>query len=99
MPRTSRAIVADHCYHLINRGNNRLARFHDNADYAAFLWLIAEACHHVPLPIIGACIMPNHLHLIVRPKLDGDIASWMHWLFTTHARRYHKKYSSSGRVW
>ena len=24
---------------------------------------------------------------------------WAHWLFTTHARRYHRKHGGSGRVW
>lgn len=99
MPRTSRAIVANHCYHVISRGNNQLQRFHDRGDYSAFLWLIAEANDHVPLPIIGACIMPNHVHIVVRPRRDDDLAQWTHWLFTTHSRRYHKKHGSSGRVW
>jgi putative transposase len=99
MPRTARAIVANHCYHVINRGNNQLARFHERADYLAFLWLLAEAQDHVYLPILAACLMPNHIHLVVRPREDDAVARWTHWLFTTHARRYHKKYKSSGRVW
>jgi putative transposase len=99
MPRTSRAIVANHCYHVINRGNNQNRLFHDRADYIEFLWLMAEANDRVPLPIVGGCVMPNHVHLVVRPDGDLDIARWTHWLFTTHARRYHKKYASSGRVW
>jgi putative transposase len=53
----------------------------------------------VPLPVIGACLMPNHLHLLVRPTADGDLARWARWLFTTHARRYHKKHGTTGRVW
>jgi putative transposase len=99
MPRTSRAIVAGHCYHVINRGNNQLQRFHDSADYSAFLWLIAEANDHVPLPILAACLMPNHVHLVVRPRCDDDLARWARWTFTTHARRYHKRYKGTGRVW
>jgi len=99
MPRTSRAIAAGHCYHVINRGNDQLQRFHERADYIAFIWLIAEANDHAPLPIIAACLMPNHLHLVVRTAHDADLARWAHWLFTTHARRYHKKYKTSGRVW
>ena len=71
-------------------------RFHDRADYAAFFWLIAEANEHVSLPIIGACVMPNHVHFVVRPTHDTDLALWTHWLFTTHARRYHKKYETVG---
>lgn len=99
MPRTSRATVANYCYHLINRGNNQQRIFHDRFDYTAFMWLIAEAQDHSPLPIIGACVMPNHVHFIVQPADDDQVARWTHWLFTTHARRYHKKYKSSGRVW
>ena len=99
MPRTSRAIVANYCYHVLNRGNNRMRLFHDRADYVAFLWLLAEAFEQFEVPVLAACVMPNHLHLVMRPKKDGDIARWAHWLFTTHARRYHKKFGSSGRVW
>jgi putative transposase len=99
MPRTSRAIVANHCYHVLNRGNNRMRLFHDRADYVAFLWLLADAFDEFDVPTLAACIMPNHLHLVMRPRQDDDLACWAHWLFTTHARRYHKKYGTSGRVW
>ena len=99
MPRTSRAIVANYCYHVLNRGNNRMRLFHDRADYVAFLWLLAEALDEFDLPMFAACVMPNHIHLVMRPRRDGDLARWAHWLFTTHARRYHKKYGTSGRVW
>jgi REP-associated tyrosine transposase len=99
MPRTSRAIAADHCYHVLNRGNNQMRLFHDRADYVAFLWLLAEAFDEFSIPVLAACVMPNHLHLVMRPQRDGDLARWAHWLFTTHARRYHKKYGTSGRVW
>jgi putative transposase len=99
MPRTARAVVANYCYHVINRGNDQAVRFHDRADYAEFLWLMAEAKDHIDLPIVAACLMPNHLHLVVHPRRDSDLACWTHWLFTTHARRYHRKYGSTGRVW
>ena len=99
MPRTSRAVVANYCYHVLNRGNNRMRLFHDRADYIAFLWLLAESFDEFDVPVLAACVMPNHLHLVMQPKRDGDLALWAHWLFTTHARRYHKKYSTSGRVW
>ena len=99
MPRTSRAIVAGHCYHVLNRGNNRMRLFHDRADYIAVLWLLAESLDEFDLPVLAACVMPNHLHLVMRPNRDEDVARWAHWFFTTHARRYHKKYETSGRVW
>jgi len=99
MPRTARAIVANNCYHVLSRGNNREKRFHCRSDYAEFLWLMAEAGDHVAVPIIGACLMPNHVHLVVQPRGDADLAQWTRWLFTTHAHRYHKKHGTVGRVW
>jgi hypothetical protein len=33
----------------------------------------------------------------MRPRRDGDLARWAHWLFTTPARRYHRKYGTSHR--
>lgn len=99
MPRTSRSIIAGYCYHLINRGNNHAQRFHSSQDFNEFVWLMSEASDRIPLPVIGACLMPNHVHLLVQPRADQDIARWMHWLFATYSRRYHWKYGSSGRVW
>ncbi len=49
--------------------------------------------------IIHSCLMPNHFHLALLPKNDGDLSVWMHWLQKTHIRRYHKHYHSSGHMW
>jgi putative transposase len=99
MPRTARAIVADYCYHLINRGNKKATIFHERADYEQFLALIARAQERVAVPILAACLMPNHIHLVVRPARADDLSRWTHWAFTTHVRWYHAKYATTGRVW
>ena len=99
MPRTARSIAAGHCYHLINRGNNRARVFHDSHDFYAFLALIAEGRERFSLPILALCLMPNHLHIVARPNADDDLSRWAQWLFTTHVRRYHKKYGTAGRIW
>jgi putative transposase len=84
---------------VINRGNNRAERFHTPADFDAFVHLMAEAADRFPLAVLGACLMPNHTHLVVMPGTDDQLPRWMHWLFTTYSRRYHRKYGTSGRVW
>jgi putative transposase len=43
--------------------------------------------------------MPNHFHLVVRPRDDGDLSRWMQWLLTTHVTRYVKYHGHSGHVW
>ena len=99
MPRPPRQIFAGHYYHVLNRANRKAEVFHESADYSAFIQLMAKAQEHVQLPLLAACLMPNHVHLVVQPSADGDVARWMQWLFTTHARHYHAKYQTTGHVW
>jgi putative transposase len=49
--------------------------------------------------ILGYVLMPNHFHLVLWPHADGDLSRWMQWLMTSHVRRYHRHYDSSGHVW
>ena len=99
MPRTTRALVGDHCYHVINRGNARAEIFHAEGDYQAFVTLLKEASERVPMRLLAYCLMPNHFHLAVWPYCDGDLSRWMQWLLTSHVRRYHRWHKSSGHVW
>ena len=60
---------------------------------------MAEACLRTPMRVVGYCLMPNHFHLALWPIGDGDLSRWMHWLLTTHVRRYLRHYHHSGHVW
>jgi len=99
MPRTARASVGGTCYHVLNRGNGRSEVFHKDDDYAAFLRLLCLANERVPMRLLAYCLMPNHFHLVVWTLEDGDLGRWMQWLLTSHVRRYHRHYHSSGHVW
>jgi putative transposase len=99
MPRTIRASEGNLCYHVLNRGNGRAQVFHKDDDYAAFLGAMSEASVRLPMRVIAYCLMPNHFHLVLRPHADGDLSRWMHWLLTTHVRRYLRHYHHSGHVW
>ena len=99
MPRTRRFIHAGYCYHVINRGNRKARIFHQAEDYAQFLAALHLAQQRVEVPILAACLMPNHFHLVVRPAADDDFGAWSRWLFTTHVRWHHAKYQTSGHIW
>ncbi|HEY2893759.1 MAG TPA: transposase, partial [Pirellulales bacterium] len=68
-------------------------------DFAAFVDLMAAANDRLPLRILGYVLMPNHFHLVLWPRADGDLSRWMQWLLTSHVRRYHRHYHGSGHVW
>lgn len=99
MSRTARASVGGMCYHVLNRGNGRAEVFHKDHDYAAFLKLLGQASDRVPMRLLAYCLLPNHFHLVVWTRDDGDLGRWMQWLLTSHVRRYHRHYDSSGHVW
>jgi putative transposase len=99
MPRHPRAAAGGYCYHALNRGNARRTVFHKDGDYAAFVALLREAGERHPVRLLAFCLMPNHFHLALWPRDDGDLSRWMHWLMTTHVRRYLRHYRSSGHVW
>jgi putative transposase len=99
MPRTARASVGGIWYHALNRGNRREAVFQQPADYDAFVQAMIDAREKLPLDILGYCLMPNHFHLVLRPRADGDLGRWMQWLLTAHVRRFHRFHGTTGHVW
>jgi putative transposase len=92
-------MLAGQCYHVLNRANRKAEVFHGPSDYAAFLALMAKAQDHVSIDIFAVCLMPNHVHLVVRPLADRDVSRWMKWLFATHSMHYNKKHERPGHVW
>ena len=99
MPRSARISAGGYIYHVINRGNGRARVFHDEGDYASFATLMTRAGDRTPMRILAYCLMPNHFHLVLWPREDGDMGDWMRWLLTTHASWHHKKYETSGHIW
>jgi putative transposase len=88
-----------YCYHPLSRGNARQQVFHKPGDYEAFVRLFDAAHEIVPMRVLAYCLMPNHFHLVVWPREDGDLSRWMQWLLTTHVRRYHENHHTTGHVW
>ena len=99
MPRTARASVGGVCYHVINRGNARARVFHHDDDYQALVDLLPLACERLPMRLCAYCLMPNHFHMVLWPRHDGDLSRWMQWLLTAHVRRHHRRHRGSGHVW
>jgi putative transposase len=96
MPRTARIAPGGLVYHVLNRANGRTTLFRKDEDYHAFIELLAEARQRVPMRMLGFCLMPNHWHLVLWPKEDGELSAFMRWLSNTHVRRHHQHYHSYG---
>lgn len=99
MPRIARGLVDGGIYHVINRGNGRQEVFHKEKDYEAFVALMQEARSRWPVRILAYCVMPNHFHMALVPEQGEQLSPWMQWVMTSHVRKYHRHYGSSGHVW
>jgi len=69
--RLPRLVLPGLPYHVTQRGNRRAPTFFEEADYALYRDLIAEAARRAGTEIWCYCLMPNHVHMIVVPS-DED---------------------------
>ena len=70
--------------------------FQKPEDYAAFERVMCDAAEHVDMRLLAYCLMPNHWHLLLRPREDGDMGRCMQRLTVTHVRRWHEHRHSVG---
>lgn len=96
MPRSPRLDIGGHVYHVINRAVGRLQIFNSPEEYLDFLNIIKEAKQWVDIDLLAYVCMPNHWHIAVKTKEDGDLAKFMHRLTNMHTRHVHTKTGSIG---
>ena len=96
MPRNARVDVGGEVYHVINRANGRLRIFNKDEDYQLFEQLLLETKELFDMRILAYCLMPNHFHLVLYPKNDGDLGLFMHRLSNAHTRKVHAYTNTNG---
>ena len=96
MPRSARHAPGGFVYHALNRAVARLPLFQKDADYEAFERVLAEALHEQPTRLLAYCLMPNHWHMVLWPRRDGELTAFLRWLTLTHTMRWHAHYHTAG---
>ena len=99
MPRTARQLVDDSCYHVLTRGNNRAAVFHEPADYQRYGQLLLELLPTHRVQVYHYCLMTNHVHLLVRTATGAGLRQAMQQLNLRYALAYKRKYGHTGHLW
>ena len=83
-------------YHVLNRANAQMPIFEKPEDYDAFERILDEAVRRVRMRLLAYCAMPNHWHMVVWPREDGDLSAFVGWLTLTHTQRWHAHRHSVG---
>jgi len=82
--------------HALNWINAQLSIFETDEDCAAFERTLAQAVARDDLRLLAYCLMPNHFHLLLWPREDGDLSRFMRWLTVTHTQRWHARHRTAG---
>ena len=85
--------------HIIQRGNNRIDCFHEDADKGKYHGLLKNAVGNFDVHIHAWVFMTNHVHLLATP-LDSDaISKFMQSVDREYVRYFNRKYSRTGTLW
>ena len=87
MARLARLVIPGMPHHVTQRGNRRQQTFFNDADYAAYLKLMADWCREEAVAIWSYCLMPNHIHLIAVPSSEQGLR----WAVGEAHRRYTRR--------
>ena len=99
MARLPRLVVPHQAHHVIQRGNNRQAIFHDDEDYRAFLKWLRESARQFKVALHAYVLMPNHLHLLVTPTDEAGLGKMMQWVGRYYVPYFNHKYQRTGTLW
>jgi putative transposase len=81
---------------VLNRAARKTPIFRTERDYDAFLQIVDDAQKRTPIRIFAYIVMPTHWHFLLQPVSDGDVSRFVHWLATTHSRRWNIAHGKCG---
>jgi len=93
MARLARIVIPGLAHHVTQRGNRREAIFFEEGDQEIYLDLLTEQTLKAEVAVWAYCLMPNHVHLILRLTRSDDLGRAVG---ETH-RRYTNFINARGR--
>ena len=97
MPRKVRRTCESGIYHVMLRGINRQRIFEDERDYRQFLSTLAKYRTVCGYTLLGYCLMPNHVHLLIREG-DEPLPTVFRRIGASYVYWYNGKYGRVGHL-
>ncbi len=85
-------------YHVFNRGNRGEKIFVQTKDYKRYLEKLKEYKKKHNVSILAYCLMPNHLHFLIRQNGPEPISSLFQRLHTAYTMYFNSKYKTGGHL-
>lgn len=97
MPRLPRLDIPGLIYHVMFRGIERKEIFKNEPDYEELLSRLSSLAGAENIKVYGFSLMPNHVHLLVRPLKTG-LPTFMSRLLTGYAIYFNRKHRRAGHL-
>ena len=99
MARLPRLNIPNIPQHIIQRGNNRLACFFIDQDYAVYLDKLKDYANKYAVSIHAFVLMTNHVHLLMTPSTEKGVSQLMQSLGRCYVMYVNKTYQRTGTLW
>jgi len=99
MARQPRSVVPGLLHHVTQRGNNRQEVFACDEDRVNYVRLLSVLGPVLGVALAGYCLMPNHVHLVVRPAGELSMAVLMRQLQSEYAVLFNQRHGRVGHLW
>lgn len=99
MARIARVIAAGIPHHITQRGNRRMQTFFEDADYRAYIALLAEWCRKCRIEVWAYCLLPNHVHLIAVPESEDALRLGIGEAHRRYSRMINFRENWRGHLW
>jgi putative transposase len=97
--RKKREFVDGAVYHVTSRTNDKKRVFECKVGRKIMLLVLRDAKEKFGFTLANFCIMPTHIHLLVRPGEGGNLSGIMHWIKTHSAKRWNRIHGSTDHLW
>src|SRR5262245_20300651 len=99
MSRQPRLILPCVAVHIIQRGNNRGACFHEESDYLLYLANLHSLSPRLGCAVHALCLMTNHVHLLVTPSERVGCTTLMKELGQRYTQYFNRRRGRTGTLW
>ena len=99
MARLPRLRIPGYPHHVIQRGNNRQAIFHNDADRLRMLELLLDHSGKNKVVIHAYVLMDNHFHLLATPETSEGLPAMMQAVGRSYVRYFNDRVGRTGTLW
>ncbi|MHC5019074.1 MAG: transposase [Planctomycetota bacterium] len=99
MPRTARIVIPGAIHHVTQRGSRNQQTFFCPEDYVFYRDLLASRCAMKGVELLQYCLMPNHVHLLLRPADSSGLSAALRDTHCAYARAINARYGWTGHFW